>query len=122
MNTGNAMKKLARGRIELCDPKVVRGYVESLRDLLTESPIMQQKAFVRTFVKEIRVTGDEVLLTYTIPLGPDGASQERESVLDIVQGGRAHRTRTCNPLIKSQLLCQIELAPHTIFTESNSIT
>ncbi len=26
--------------------------------------------------------------------------------------GRAHRTRTCNPLIKSQLLCQIELAPH----------
>ena len=27
--------------------------------------------------------------------------------------GRAHRTRTCNPLIKSQLLCQIELAPHS---------
>jgi hypothetical protein len=60
---------------------------------------MQQKAFIETFVKEIRVTGDEVLLTYTIPLAPDGASQESESVLDIVQGGRAHRTRTCNSLI-----------------------
>ena len=33
--------------------------------------------------------------------------------------GRAHRTRTCNPLIKSQLLCQIELAPLFVATVRN---
>ncbi len=36
--------------------------------------------------------------------------------------GRAHRTRTCNQLIKSQLLCQIELAPHFVAAERNSNT
>ncbi len=36
--------------------------------------------------------------------------------------GRAHRTRTCNLLIKSQLLCQIELAPHFVAAERNSNT
>ena len=36
--------------------------------------------------------------------------------------GRAHRTRTCNPLIKSQLLCQIELAPLFAATVRNSNT
>ena len=37
-----------------------------------------------------------------------------------LDGGRAHRTRTCNPLIKSQLLCQIELAPRFAGTAHHS--
>ncbi len=105
--------QLAQRRVELADGGTVRAYAENLRDVLSNSPLLEQRAFIRSFVKEIRVTGNEAVLTYCLPLPPDGVVQESAEVLDIVQGGRAHRTRTCNPLIKSQLLCQIELAPHS---------
>ena len=102
---------LTQRRIKLADAEVVRSYVDNLRDVLSKSPLTEQKAFIRSFVKEIKVTGKEVLLTYTVPLSPDRISDGMAGVLDTVRGSRAHRTRTCNPLIKSQLLCQIELAP-----------
>jgi len=37
----------------------------------------------------VKVTGEDVLLTYTIPLTPDGISEEKIGVLSTVQyGGR----------------------------------
>jgi hypothetical protein len=38
-------------------------------------------------VKEVKVTGNEVLLTYTMPMPTDGVLQEGTTVLDIVQYG-----------------------------------
>jgi hypothetical protein len=50
---------------------------------------MEKKSFIRSFVKEVRVTGDEVQLTYTMPLPPDGVITEKAGVLDTVRhGGR----------------------------------
>jgi hypothetical protein len=40
-----------------------------------------RKSFIRSFVKEIKVTGAEVLLTYTMPLPPEGTLEEKMPVL-----------------------------------------
>ena len=75
---------LTERRIQLADEKMVRSYVENLREVLTNSSIPEQKAFIRSFVKEVKVTGNEVLLTYTIPLPPEGSLQETAGVFDTV--------------------------------------
>jgi hypothetical protein len=41
--------------------------LEDLREMLNNSPICETKAFIRSFVKEVKVTSDEVVLTYTMP-------------------------------------------------------
>ena len=80
---------VADRRIHLADEKVVRSYVEDLREVLAGSPLAEQKAFIRSFVKEVKVTGKDVLLTYTVPLPPYGLLQESAVVLDTVPlGGR----------------------------------
>ena len=72
---------LAQRKIELADANVVRSYVEDLRKVLAESPLPEQKAFIRSFVKEVRVTGKEVLISYTMPLPPDRIAHDTAGVL-----------------------------------------
>jgi len=80
---------LSDRRVELADLKVVRHHVNDLRNLLSESPLTERRAFIRSFVKEVKVTGDEALLTYTVPLSPEGITNEKAGVLPTVQyGGR----------------------------------
>ena len=93
---------LSDRRVELASPNVVRSYVADLRNLLKRSELAERRAFIRNFVKEVRVTGDEVVLTYTMPLVGDGSFSDRIGVLPIVQHGRPYRSRTCDTLIKSQ--------------------
>ncbi|MFC1994721.1 recombinase family protein [Chloroflexota bacterium] len=85
---------LADRGIQLADEEVVRSYVDDLREVLANSSIPEQKAFIRSFVKEVRVSGKEVVLTYTIPLPPEGTLQEPAAVLDTVHYGGAGGTRT----------------------------
>ena len=85
----------------------MRSYVADLKTLLTRSELTERRAFIRRFVKEIKVTGDEVILTYTMPSKPNGTSEDRIGVLPIVLHGRPYRSRTCDTLIKSQVLCQL---------------
>lgn len=80
---------LSNRRVELANLETVTQYVADLRNLLNESSLTERKAFIRSFVKEVQVTGDEVLLTYTMPLPPQGISQERVGVLCSVQRGGA---------------------------------
>ncbi len=42
---------------------------------------------MRSFVEEVKVTGDEVSLTYTIPMLPKGVTEEKLPVLSIVHDG-----------------------------------
>ena len=49
---------------------------------------------IRNFVQGIEVVGDEATLTYTIPMPSDGMTSESASVLDFVQSGPPHWTRT----------------------------
>ena len=75
---------LSDRRVELADLETVTECVDDLRSLLEEKTLAERKSFIRSFVKEVKVTGDEVLLTYTIPLPPEGIFQEMVRVLHSV--------------------------------------
>ncbi len=60
-------------------------YVDDLSDILKEGSLTERKTFIKSFVKEIRVTGNEAVLTYSIPLLPENVIIENEGVLPIVQ-------------------------------------
>ena len=95
---------LSDRRVELADAETVAEYVVDLRNLLTDSSLTERKSFVRSFVKEVKVTGNEVLLTYTIPMLPKGVTEERLPVLSIVHGGGPFWIRTRDPsLIRTVL-------------------
>jgi len=80
---------LSDRKVELADMETVKSYVEDLRNLLEESPMAERKSFIKSFVKEVRVTGTEVLLSYNIPLSAGSTFQETLVVPPIVHyGGR----------------------------------
>jgi site-specific DNA recombinase len=79
--------QLSDRRVELADLGLVTEYVTDLRNILTYSSLAEQRAFIRSFVKEVKVTGRDVLLTYTIPMPPEGILQERMGVLNTVHYG-----------------------------------
>ena len=58
-----------------------------MRNLLGDSSLSQRKSFVRSFIKEVKVTVEEVLLIYTMPLLPRGISEEKVPVLSIAHDG-----------------------------------
>lgn len=68
---------LSDRRVELASLETVTRYVDDLRRLLEECSLTERKSFIRSFVNEVKVTGAEVLLTYTMPLPPQGISEER---------------------------------------------
>ena len=70
--------------------------MEDLRSLLNDSSLGERRAFVRSFVKEVKVTDNEVLLTYTIPTAPKGLTEEL-GVPSIVHYGGRRRIRTFDP-------------------------
>ena len=94
---------LSNRKMELADLKLVVDYVEDLRGLLMNSSLAECKAFIRSFVKEVKVTGDEVTLLYTLPLPPQGLLQEKAGVLSIVQDGSAYRIRTGDLLLEREV-------------------
>ena len=102
---------LTERKIEMADAELVRSYVKDLRETLANSPLPEQKAFIRSFVKEVRVTGKEALLTYTIPLLPDGTNYETIRVLDTVHCGGAEGIRTPDLLRAREALSQLSYSP-----------
>jgi site-specific DNA recombinase len=76
-------------RVELTDLETISRYVEDLHDLLQEGSLTERRAFIRSFVREVRVTGYEATLTYSMPLLPEKVAIEKEGVLPTVRyGGR----------------------------------
>ena len=97
-------QRLSDRRVYLADMETVTHYVKDLRNLLDESPLMERKSFIKSFIKEARVTGAEVSLVYTIPMSPRGITDEELAVLPIVQYGGPLWTRTTDPgLIRTVL-------------------
>ena len=78
---------LSDRKVELADMETVKSYVEDLRNLLEDSQLTERKSFIKSFVREVRVTGTEVLLSYNIPLSAGSASQETLVVPPIVHYG-----------------------------------
>ena len=75
--------------VELADLETVSCYVDDLHYLLKEGTLAERRAFIRSFIKEVRVTGNEATLSYLMPILPEKVAIEKEGVLPIVQyGGR----------------------------------
>ena len=95
----DAETQLEQRRVELPNTEEITRYVADFRDFLQEGTIPERKALIHNFVEGIEVVGDEVTLTYTVPMPSDGATSESASVLDFVKLGppyvyRRHATRT----------------------------
>ena len=83
----DAATQLEQRRVELPTTEEIKGYVADFREFLQEGTFPERKALIRNFVEGIEVTGDEAVLTYTIPMPNDGVTSESASVLDFVQSG-----------------------------------
>ena len=79
--------ELSDKRVHIADLRTVTNYVKDLHGLLKESNLNEKKSFIRSFVREARITGNDVLLTYTIPLVPGMQTKEEMAVPPIVQHG-----------------------------------
>lgn len=85
--------QIAEERIEPIDSETSAWYVQELAGLLDEGSLAERRAFLKSFIKEVRVTDNEVLMTYTMPVMPDGTDREK-AVLDTVNCGGPKGTRT----------------------------
>jgi len=73
--------------VELASRAVVQEYAQDLRELLEESSIISQKAFLRSFVERIDVDDTNAKVIYTMPVPPDDAPTDMVGVLPIVPDG-----------------------------------
>ncbi len=64
-------------------------YISDMQAVLREGTLVERKAFIRSFVKDIRVSGDTAVLTYSIPELPEKVALKEMRVPRVVQyGGR----------------------------------
>ncbi len=103
-------QQLSDRRVEPADFKTIMDYVGDLHDLLTNSPLSEKKALIRSFIKEVNVKDNQAFLTYTIPFPETGDSEEIE-VLSTVHYGGAGGTRTLDLLRAREALSQLSYSP-----------
>ena len=60
--------QLEQRRVELPTTEEIKGYVADFREFLKDGTFPERKALIRNFVEGIEITGDEAMLTYTIPI------------------------------------------------------
>jgi len=71
--------------VELADLETISGYVDDLHKLLKEGSLTERRAFIWSFVREVRVTSDEAVLSYSTPILPEKVTIEKSEVLPTVQ-------------------------------------
>ncbi len=86
---------------------LTQSYVAVLKSLLESAPILEQKAYLKSFVRSIEVSKSEVTVNYSLPMPISNTGRESVGVLAFRLSGRPCRSRTCDTLIKSQVLCQL---------------
>lgn len=84
-------------KAEVASQQEVAKCAADFRELLEEGSLAEKKAFVRSFVDEVRVTGQHVLVNYRLPMSLPKPSVEKGPVLDIVRYGGQGETRTPMP-------------------------
>ena len=87
---------MSQRNIELVSPEMVRKHVEDLHQFIDNSDLPERKAFIESFVKEIKVAGNEGHIKYTFPISPDNHDEDGLGVLPIERYGGRYRTRTCD--------------------------
>ncbi len=102
---GNEIEnELADRRVELIDLETMTGYAAEMQDIICEGSLAHRKAFIRGFVKDIRVTGEKAVLSYLPPDLSDKVELNIEGVPCIVQDGGRYWTWTSGLLRVKQAL------------------
>lgn len=101
------VESLKESTVELLEVPRVRAYVEDLRALLSKGAILEQKAFLRSFVKRIEVNHPHITLDYHILLKRQKAEPLLREVLPFAVPGSPGRTRTSDQLVNSQSLYRL---------------
>ena len=101
------MEDLESEEVELLSAPAVKEYADDLRSLLSKGSIMEQKSFLRSFVKRIEVNLPDVAIDYTIPLESKKVEPLAREVLPFAQNGSPGRTRTCGTVVNSHLLYRL---------------
>ncbi len=83
---------LSQRKIELAGPELTRQYMEDLHQFIDSTDLLERRAFIKSFVKEIRVTGNEGRISCQFLIPPDGHEEEEPGVLPIVRYGGRYRT------------------------------
>jgi site-specific DNA recombinase len=81
-------------KVEIADLETISMYVDDLQALLNQGSLTERRAFIRSFVKEIKVTGGEAILSYFPPNLPEKLVVERAGVLPTVQYSGRYWART----------------------------
>jgi len=68
-------------KVELADLETVSCCVDELHALLKEGTLAEKRTFIKSFIKDIQVTGNDAVLTYTMPILPEKITIEKEGVL-----------------------------------------
>ena len=71
---------------------LMTGYAAEMKEIIREGSLAHRKAFIRGFVKDIRVTGEKAVLSYSPPGLPDKVELNLEGVPRIVQHGGQYWT------------------------------
>ena len=98
------------------DAALVRSYAEDLKSLLEESDFAESKAFLRSFIKKIVISGEKATIYYNLPMPPDRKKKEQIGVLPIVTLGGAGGIRTPYLLTASQTFSQLNYSPTNLPT------
>ena len=86
----------------------IKAHVADLGELLSEASIMEQRSFLRSFIKRIVVDPPNITIEYTVPLRPNEAEPLEREALPIASSG----PRGGKPFEWSAL----ELAPPKVVT------
>jgi site-specific DNA recombinase len=68
-------------KVELADLETVFNYVEDLHGLLRNGTLTERRAIIKSFIKDIKVTGNEAVLAYSMPVIPEKIIVEKDGVL-----------------------------------------
>jgi len=81
-------------KVDLVDLNTMTGYITEMHEVLSEGTLTERRAFIRSFVQEIKVIGNEALMTYSPPIPPERVALSGDTVPRIVHRGGPLWTRT----------------------------
>ena len=81
------------GNPAILNLETIQKHVSSLKELLVSSSFIEQKSFLRTFIKRIELNAPKIIIDYTVPLPIKGLTTTEE-VLCIDKLGSPTRIRT----------------------------
>ena len=87
----DAVSQLEQRRVEIPSLPEIAEYVRDFREFLEQGDFPERKALIRNFMQAIEVKGEEVAMTYTVPMPGDGVRKEPASVLGFDQSGPPNR-------------------------------